>query len=105
MIWDALQNVPDHKQYNLTSFFKTFFYFSFQLISPIYRTEDRALSRKEILESVKDSLENLQLDYIDLVIIHKNDSHCPLEGIHFLKYIFICENMLKLKTRHIFEDA
>ena len=46
------------------------------------RTEDRALSRKEILESVKDSLENLQLEYIDLVIIHKNDSHCPLEGMH-----------------------
>ncbi|XP_023321935.1 voltage-gated potassium channel subunit beta-2 [Eurytemora carolleeae] len=55
----------------------------FTVATKIYwdKTEDRALSRKEILESVKDSLENLQLDYIDLVIIHKNDSHCPLEEV------------------------
>ena len=44
------------------------------------RTEERALSRKEILESVKESLSNLDLEYIDLVIIHKSDPHCPVEG-------------------------
>ena len=44
------------------------------------RTEDRALSRKEIIESVKDSLANLGLEYIDLLIIHKSDPHCPVEG-------------------------
>ena len=46
----------------------------------IFRTEEKALSRKEIIESVKDSLKNLQLDYIDLLIVHKNDPNCPLEG-------------------------
>lgn len=45
------------------------------------KTEQKALSRKEIIESVEDSLKNLQLDYIDLVTIHKNDPNCPLEEI------------------------
>ena len=44
------------------------------------RSEEKSLSRKEIIESVKESLENLQLDYIDLVLIHKNDPNCPAEG-------------------------
>jgi hypothetical protein len=38
------------------------------------------LSRKEIIESVKESLMNLQLEYVDLVIIHKSDPNCPMEG-------------------------
>lgn len=25
-------------------------------------------------------MKNLQLDYIDLLIVHKNDPNCPLEG-------------------------
>jgi len=45
------------------------------------KTEGKALSRKEIIESVKDSLKNLQLDYIDLLIVHKNDPNCPLEEV------------------------
>merc|ERR1719216_103374 len=45
------------------------------------KTEGKALSRKEIIESVRDSLENLQLEYIDLLVIHKNDPHCPLEEV------------------------
>jgi len=45
------------------------------------KTEGKALSRKEIIESVGDSLKNLQLDYIDLLIIHKNDPNCPIEEI------------------------
>jgi len=43
------------------------------------KTEAKALSRKEIIESAKDSLKNLQLDYIDLLIVHKNDHRCPNE--------------------------
>ena len=38
------------------------------------------LSRKEIIESVKQSLMNLGMEYIDLVIIHKCDPNCPIEG-------------------------
>ena len=81
------------------------------MIITILRTEEKALSRKEIIESVRDSLENLQLEYIDLLVnvinivfantnissitisllkhdifpkvIHKNDPHCPLEGEHW----------------------
>lgn len=45
------------------------------------KTEGKALSRKEILESVKDSLANLGLEYIDVLVIHKNDPHCPLEEV------------------------
>jgi len=45
------------------------------------KTEEKALSRKEIIESVKDSLKNLQLEYIDLLIVHKNDPNCPLEEV------------------------
>merc|ERR1719300_2229009 len=45
------------------------------------KTEEKALSRKEIIESVRDSLENLQLEYIDLLVIHKNDPNCPLEEV------------------------
>ena len=45
-----------------------------------YRSELGCLSRKEIIESVNQSLRNLGLEYIDLLIIHKNDPNCPLEG-------------------------
>jgi len=45
------------------------------------KTEEKALSRKEIIESVKDSLKNLQLEYIDLLIVHKNDPNCPVEEV------------------------
>ena len=46
----------------------------------IFRSEDKSLSRKEIIESVKQSRENLGLDYIDLVLINKFDPGCPIEG-------------------------
>lgn len=45
-----------------------------------YRGEERGLSKKHIIESVQASLKRLQLDYIDIVIIHKADSMCPMEG-------------------------
>ena len=38
------------------------------------------MSRKEIIETVKQSLRNLGMEYIDLVIIHKYDVNCPIEG-------------------------
>ena len=38
------------------------------------------LNRKEIIESVNQSLMNLGLEYIDLLIIHKHDPNCPTEG-------------------------
>jgi len=40
-----------------------------------------SLSRKEIIETVKQSLRNLGMEYIDLVIIHKYDVNCPIEEI------------------------
>jgi len=45
------------------------------------KTDEKALSRKEIIESVRDSLKNLQLDYIDLLIVHKNDPNCLIEEV------------------------
>ena len=44
------------------------------------RGETSALNRKEIIESVKESLLNLNLGYIDLVLVHKTDPQCPVEG-------------------------
>eukprot|EP00094_Tigriopus_californicus_P006132 TCALIF_05905-PA protein Name:"Similar to kcnab3 Voltage-gated potassium channel subunit beta-3 (Xenopus laevis)" AED:0.12 eAED:0.12 QI:0/0.85/0.75/0.87/1/1/8/134/398 len=43
--------------------------------------EEGCLSRKEIIESVQTSLNNLQLDYIDLVLINKTDPNCPTEEL------------------------
>ncbi|XP_073832204.1 uncharacterized protein isoform X5 [Musca autumnalis] len=45
------------------------------------KSEERGLSRKHIIESVKASLQRLQLQYIDIVIIHKADAMCPMEEI------------------------
>ncbi|KAF6197977.1 hypothetical protein GE061_007722, partial [Apolygus lucorum] len=42
-------------------------------------SDERGLSRKHIIESVKASLLRLQLDYIDVVILHKCDPMCPTE--------------------------
>ncbi len=44
------------------------------------RSDMAGLSRKEIIESVRHSLMNLGMAYIDLVIIHKSDPNCPMEG-------------------------
>ncbi|KAK9708537.1 Aldo/keto reductase family [Popillia japonica] len=43
------------------------------------RSEERGLSRKHIIESVRASLQRLQLSYIDVVIVHKADPMCPME--------------------------
>ena len=43
---------------------------------------------------MRDSLKNLQLDYIDLLIVHKNDPNCPLEGKN-LKF----DNMLSRQVQ------
>lgn len=49
------------------------------------RCDERGLSRKYIIECVKASLERLQLEYIDIVIIHRADSTCPMEGNSMLQ--------------------
>ncbi|XP_055694889.1 voltage-gated potassium channel subunit beta-2-like [Lutzomyia longipalpis] len=57
---------------------------SFVVSTKIYwstKSEERGLSRKHIIESVKASLQRLQLQYIDIVIIHKADSMCPMEEV------------------------
>lgn len=46
------------------------------------------MSRKHIIECVKASLQRLQLQYIDIVIVHKADAMCPMEGDHFLSTLF-----------------
>ncbi len=58
----------------------------FVVCTKIYwsREEKGGLSRKEIIESVRESLQNLQLDYIDLVIINKYDPNCPMEGESYM---------------------
>lgn len=56
---------------------------SYIIVTKIYwstKSEERGLSRKHIIESVKASLQRLQVDYIDIILIHKADAMCPMEG-------------------------
>ncbi|KAJ0183866.1 hypothetical protein K1T71_000289 [Dendrolimus kikuchii] len=45
------------------------------------RSDERGLSRKHIVESVKASLTRLHVDYIDVVLLHKVDPVCPMEEL------------------------
>ncbi|KAJ2954398.1 hypothetical protein O0L34_g2662 [Tuta absoluta] len=45
------------------------------------KSDERGLSRKHIVESVRASLARLQLDYIDVVLLHKVDPVCPMEEL------------------------
>ncbi|KAJ8737535.1 hypothetical protein PYW08_000130 [Mythimna loreyi] len=45
------------------------------------RSDERGLSRKHIVESVKASLARLQVEYIDVVLLHKVDPVCPMEEL------------------------
>ncbi|XP_032527522.1 voltage-gated potassium channel subunit beta-3 isoform X2 [Danaus plexippus] len=45
------------------------------------RSDERGLSRKHIVESIKASLQRLQIDYIDVVLLHKTDPVCPMEEL------------------------
>lgn len=57
---------------------------SYIITTKIYwstKSEERGLSRKHIIESVQASLQRLQLSYIDIVLVHKADSMCPMEEI------------------------
>ena len=40
---------------------------------------DSFLSRKHIIEGIRNSLKRLQLDYVDVVICHRYDRYTPLE--------------------------
>ncbi|XP_031767311.1 voltage-gated potassium channel subunit beta-2 isoform X2 [Galleria mellonella] len=44
-------------------------------------SDERGLSRKHIVESVKASLARLQVEYIDVVLLHKVDPVCPMEEL------------------------
>ncbi|XP_053624145.1 voltage-gated potassium channel subunit beta-2 isoform X2 [Plodia interpunctella] len=45
------------------------------------KSDERGLSRKHIVESVKASLARLQMEYIDVVLLHKVDPVCPMEEL------------------------
>lgn len=64
---------------------------SYVIVTKIYwstKSEERGLSRKHIIESVKASLQRLQVDYIDIILVHKADSMCPMEGeLHPVKHL------------------
>lgn len=67
---------------------------SYVLATKIYwstKSDERGLSRKHIIESVKAQVQRLQLPYVDIVIIYKADSMCPMEGkdgIFYLLFYF-----------------
>ncbi|XP_050705975.1 voltage-gated potassium channel subunit beta-2-like isoform X7 [Eriocheir sinensis] len=57
---------------------------SYHVLTKVYwnsKGEERGLSRKHIIESIKASLERLQLQYVDVMIIHKADDMCPMEEV------------------------
>jgi aryl-alcohol dehydrogenase-like predicted oxidoreductase len=43
------------------------------------KVNNRGLSRKHIIEGMNQSLERLQLDYVDLIYAHRPDRHTPME--------------------------
>ncbi|XP_023953926.1 voltage-gated potassium channel subunit beta-2 isoform X4 [Bicyclus anynana] len=45
------------------------------------KSDERGLSRKHVIESVKASMQRLQVDYIDVVLLHKIDPVCPMEEL------------------------
>ncbi|XP_021927107.1 voltage-gated potassium channel subunit beta-2 isoform X2 [Zootermopsis nevadensis] len=45
------------------------------------KSDERGLSRKHVIESVRASLARLQLGYIDVVIVYKADPMCPMEEV------------------------
>lgn len=58
---------------------------SYIVVTKIYwstKSEERGLSRKHIIESVRASLQRLQVEYIDIILVHKADAMCPMEGNH-----------------------
>uniref|UniRef100_A0A1B6BY05 NADP-dependent oxidoreductase domain-containing protein n=1 Tax=Clastoptera arizonana TaxID=38151 RepID=A0A1B6BY05_9HEMI len=57
---------------------------SFIVTTKIYwnsKSDERGLSRKHIIESIRASLARLQLGYIDVVIVHRADPMCPTEEV------------------------
>lgn len=62
------------------------------------KSEERGLSRKHIIESVKASLLRLQLSYVDVVIIYKADPMCPMEGESPFILRFRCISMPIIRT-------
>lgn len=71
---------------------------SYVIVTKIYwstKSEERGLSKKHIIESVKASLQRLQVDYIDIILVHKADAMCPMEGeaickAHKQQMMFYC---------------
>ena len=43
------------------------------------KINNRGLSRKHVIEGMNQSLERLQLDYVDLIYAHRPDRHTPME--------------------------
>lgn len=62
------------------------------------RSEERGLSRKHIIESIKASLVRLQLSYIDVVIVHKADPMCPMEGTAYFGKLIPPDQKIKINT-------
>lgn len=57
---------------------------SYVVMTKIYwstKGEEKGLSRKHIIECVKSSLHRLQLQFIDVVVIYRADSMCPMEEV------------------------
>ncbi|KAG0730211.1 Voltage-gated potassium channel subunit beta-2 [Chionoecetes opilio] len=57
---------------------------SYHVLTKVYwnaKGDERGLSRKHIIESVKTSLDRLGLEYVDVMIIHKADDMCPMEEV------------------------
>lgn len=61
------------------------------------KSDERGLSRKHIIESVKASLQRLQLPYVDIVIIYKADPMCPMEGTYVCNSQY-CHNFQWLRV-------
>ncbi|XP_063854258.1 voltage-gated potassium channel subunit beta-2-like isoform X2 [Scylla paramamosain] len=57
---------------------------SYHVLTKVYwnsKGDEKGLSRKHIIESIKASLDRLGLEYIDVMVIHRADDMCPMEEV------------------------
>ena len=81
MMGNALQKIfqtmPDVTREDLVITTKIFF----GVKRPLYYPNRVGLSRKHIIEGLKQSLKRMQLDFVDVVFAHRFDHHTPMEEI------------------------
>lgn len=60
----------------------------------------KGLSRKHLVEGIRESLRRLQLDYVDVVFAHRPDVNTPMEEV-VRGFNWMCVVVRRLKMIHL----